>query len=78
MVSFDVVSLFTNIPVKLAKKVTFDLINEDDTLINRTDLSMDDIEIVFNFCLNNTYFTFQEKHYHQIFGVPYLWGPPFL
>ena len=28
------------------------------------------IEIALNFCLNNTYFTFQEKFYQQIFGVP--------
>ena len=70
MVSFDVVSLFTNIPVELAKKVTFDLLNEDDTLCNRTDLTMDDIEIALNFCLSNTYFTFEGKYYQQIFGVP--------
>ena len=69
MVSFDVVSLITNILVQLAKKVTFDLL-EDDTLCNRTDLTMDDIEIALNFCLNNTYFTSQGKHYQQIFGVP--------
>ena len=31
---------------------------------------MDDIEIALNFCLNNTYFTFEGKHYQQIFGVP--------
>ena len=31
---------------------------------------MDDIEIDLNFCLNNTYFTSQGKHYQQIFGVP--------
>ena len=70
MVSFDVVSLFANIPVELAKKVTFDLLNEDDTLCNRTDLTMDNVEIALNFCLNNTYFTFKGKHYQQIFGVP--------
>ena len=70
MVSFDVVLLFTNIPVELAKKVTFDLLNEDDTLCNRTDLTMDDIEIALNFCLSNTYFTFEKKYYQQIFGVP--------
>ena len=76
MVSFDVVSLFSNIPVELGNKVTFGLLNEDNTLCNRTDLTMDDIEIALNFCLNNTYFTFKEKHYQQIFGVPM--GPPFL
>ena len=70
MVSFDVVSLFTNIPVELSKKVTFNLLNEDDTLRNRTDLTMDGIEIALNFCLSNTYFTFEGKHYQQIFGVP--------
>ena len=58
MLSFDVVSLFTNIPVELAKKVAFDLLNKDDTLCNCIDLTMNDIEIVLNFCLNNTYFTF--------------------
>ena len=70
MVSFDVVSLFTNIPVEMAKKVTFDLLNKDDTLCNRTDLTMEDIEIAFNFCLNNPCFTIQGKHFQQIFGVP--------
>ena len=29
-----------------------------------------DIEIALNFCLNNTYFIFQGKFYQQIFGVP--------
>ena len=46
------------------------MLNEDDTLCNRTDSTMDDIEVALNFCLNNTYFTFEEKHYQQIFGVP--------
>ena len=55
---FDVVSLFINTLVELAKKVTFDLLNEGDTLCNRTDLTIDGIEIAFNFCWNNTYFTF--------------------
>ena len=46
------------------------MLYEDDTLCNRTDLTMEDIEITLNFCLNNTYFTSQGKHYQQIFGVP--------
>ena len=47
---FDVVSLFTNIRVELAKKVTFDLLNKDNTLCYRAKLAMDDIEITLNFC----------------------------
>ena len=66
---FDVVSLFTNISVELEKYVTFDLLNKDDTLCDCTDLTMDDIDIALNFCLKNTYSTFQGKHYQQIFGV---------
>ena len=51
------------------QKVTFNLLNKDDTLCNRTDLTMDDIEIALNFFLNKTYFTFQGKYYQQIYGV---------
>ena len=50
MASFDVVSLFTNIPVGFSK-VTFDLLNEDDTFCNRTDLTMNDIKIAMKFLL---------------------------
>ena len=32
------------------------MLNEDDTLCNRTNLTMDDIEIALKFCLNNTLF----------------------
>ena len=49
MVFVDAVSLFTNIPVQLAKQFTFELLNEDDTSCNRTDLTMDDIEIALIF-----------------------------
>ena len=33
-------------------------------------MTIKDIEIALNFCLNNTYFTFQRKFYQQVFGVP--------
>ena len=70
MVAFDIVALSTNIPVDFAKKVTFDLLNKDNTLRNRINLTMDDIAMASNFCLNNPYFTFQGKHYQQIFDIP--------
>ena len=70
MVSFDVVSLFTKIPVNLAKDVTIEQLRNDVTLNERTEMTINDIEIALNFCLYNTYFKFQGKFYQQIFGVP--------
>ena len=43
LVSFDVVSLFTSIPVKLAIQVAKDLLSNDDTLQDRTTIPVDDI-----------------------------------
>ena len=70
MVSFDVVSLFTKIPVNLAKDVACEQLTNNVTLSERTEMTINDIEIALNFCLNNTYFIFQVKFYRQIFGVP--------
>ena len=70
MVSFDVVSLFTKIPINLAKDVACEQLINDVTLSERTEMTIKDIEIALNFCLNNTYFIFQVKFYQQIFGVP--------
>ena len=70
MVSFDVVSLFTKIPVNLAKDVACEQLTNNVTLSERNEMKINNIEIALNFCLNNTHFTFQEKFYEQIFGVP--------
>ena len=70
MVSFDVVSLFTKIPINLAKDVACEQLINDVTLSERTEMTINDIEIALNFCLNNMYFIFQGKFYQQIFRVP--------
>ena len=70
MVLFDVMSLITKIPVNLAKNVACEQLTNDVTLSELTEMTINDIDIALNFCLNNTYFTFQEKFYQQIFGVP--------
>ena len=70
MVSFDVVSLFTKIPINLAKDVACEQLTNNITLSECTEMTINDIEIALNFCLNNTYFIFQGKFYQQIFGVP--------
>ena len=47
MVSFDVISLFTKIPVDVAKTVVLERSKKDDTLDNRSDLTLTDIMTAF-------------------------------
>ena len=69
MVSFDVISLFTKILVDVAKTVVLERLKKDDTLDDRSDLTLTDIITALNLCLDNTYLYFRGKFYHQIFGV---------
>ena len=43
---------------------------EDEKLNDRTVLSVQDIIELLGFCLHNTYFSFQNKFYKQVEGVP--------
>ena len=52
MVLFDVVSLFTKIPVKLALQVAQERLNSDDTLSDLTKLSVKEIMSLLSLCLN--------------------------
>ena len=69
LVSFDVVSLFTNIPVDLAIKVATKRLRQDATLLQRTSLPVEDIIDLLSFCLNTTYFVFEGCYYQQAFGT---------
>jgi hypothetical protein len=70
LVSFDVVSLFTNIPVDLAIKVATKRLRQDATLLQRTPLPVEDIIDLLSFCLNNTYIVFEGCYnYQQVFGT---------
>lgn len=68
MVSFDVVSLFTNIPIHLAIKNIMDkwqLIKEHTNINKRLFLK------ILQFCLNeNNYFICNNKIYQQSYGMP--------
>jgi hypothetical protein len=55
LVSFDVVSLFTNIPVDLAIKVATKRLRQDAIFLQRTSLPVGDIIDLLSFCLNTTY-----------------------
>ena len=69
MVSFEVISLFTKIPVDVAKTVVLERLKKDDILDNRSDLTLTDIMTALNLCLDNTYLYFRGKLYRQMFGV---------
>ena len=68
LVSFDVVSLFTKIPVDLAVKVAEERLREDASLGQRTSLPVEDIIHLLSFCLKTMQFTYG-TYYQQVFGT---------
>ena len=66
LVSFDVKSLFTNIPLQLALDCT-------ETAINNSTLQLplptNDLMDLLNLCLTSTYFQYNGKHYKQLHGT---------
>ncbi|XP_075528916.1 uncharacterized protein LOC142560562 [Dermacentor variabilis] len=69
MVSFYVKSLFTSVPVDLAVATCRDALLVDDTLAERTPLEVEDICELLDFCLSNTYFTYDKQLYRQANGT---------
>ena len=70
LVSFDIVSLFTKIPVDVAIKVATNRLRYD------TSLPLEDITDLLSFCLNTTQFVFEGTYYKQVFGT--VMGSPVL
>ena len=68
MVSFDVVSLFTAIPVDKACDYIRKKLDEDTTLHSRTKLNTDEIISLLEFTLSNNYFMFNDSVHKQIHG----------
>ena len=68
MVSFDVVSLFTKVPISLALSTVEDLLNKDSNLDSRTSLNVTDIMGLLKLCLESNDFVFKNNYYHQKFG----------
>ena len=63
MVSFDVISLFTEIPVHKAYDYIKEKLEQDSTLSHRTHLEIDGIVSLLNFVLSNNYFLFEGQTY---------------
>ena len=74
MVSYDVVSLFTAIPVEKACEYIRKKPNEDTTLHLRTNLTTDEIISLLDFTLSNNYFVYSDSIYKKIHG--YAMGNP--
>ena len=68
IVSFDVKSLFTSIPVDLALTMTNQRLQQDQDLAERTNMSISNIMRLLEFVLNHNYFKHDNTHYKQIFG----------
>ena len=66
---YDVSVLLISVPVDPALGIIKDLLEKDPTLKERTVMSGEDIILILEFCLKNTYFSFQDQFYEQVEGV---------
>ena len=67
--SYDVSALFTSVPIDPALNIIKDLLEKDTTLKERTVMEVGDIIFLLEFCLKNTYFSFQGQFYEQVEGA---------
>ena len=63
--SYDVSALFTSVQINPALNIIKDLLEKDTTLKERTVMEVRDIILLLEFCLKNTYFSFQDQFYEQ-------------
>ena len=69
IVSFDVKALFTSVSIQPAITIMKKLLEENQSLQQRTTMSVNNITYSLEFCLKSTYFTYQRKHYEQLEGA---------
>ena len=69
MVSFDVESLFTNVPIDAAVEAALQKLENDPSLADRTTLTPAQIADLLNFVLRSTYFQHNGSIYEQREGA---------
>ena len=69
LVSFDMSSLFTNVPIGEAVQVIRAKPRDDDSLTERTPLSPDRVAELLDLCLRSTYFSFGGEFCEQREGA---------
>lgn len=67
VVSFDVVSLYSNIPLDLVIEVIH---NKWNSISNHTNIPEDEFVDLVKFVFDSNYFTYNNTFYSQIFGCP--------
>ena len=67
--SYDVSALFTSVPMDPALNIIKNLLEKDNVLKERTVWAVNDIILLLEFCLRNTYFSFQDQFYEQVEGA---------
>ena len=66
MLSFDVKALFTSVPIQPAMTIIKKLLEEGQSLQQRTTMSVNNIICLLEFCLKSTYFTYQGQHFEKL------------
>jgi hypothetical protein len=69
MISLNVINLFTNIPIDYTLKVLKDKLKVDVLLRDRTSLPIEEIIVLIELCIENNFFSFNEKFYWQKTGA---------
>lgn len=69
MVSFDVQSLFTNVPVGHTLQIIQERLLRDETLEDRTTLTADQVILLLSICLKTTYFVYHQQYHEQRDGA---------
>ena len=67
--SHDVSALFISVPIDPALNIIKDILDKDNALKERTVMEVSDIILLLEFCLKNTYFSFQDQFYEQVEGA---------
>ena len=67
--SYDVKALFTSVPVQPSIQIVQQRLQQDNTLPQKTSMSIAQITSLLEFCLTHTYFLFQGKYYEQVQGA---------
>ena len=69
LTSYDVSALFMSVPIDPSLKIIKDLLVKDPTLKDRTAIGVDDNILLLEYCLKNTYFSFQGQFLEQVQGA---------